>query len=105
MQGRLRVLDLCCCSGGAGMGYHRAGFDVARRHAPITPGDRTAERRDPLAGEDEYVTLTVVVTRDGTEEDPCDVLLGSRADVLFVGHQDGITSTALALGADPTGWS
>lgn len=22
------VLDLCCCSGGASMGYHRAGFDV-----------------------------------------------------------------------------
>jgi DNA (cytosine-5)-methyltransferase 1 len=24
----LRVLDLCCCSGGASMGYHLAGFDV-----------------------------------------------------------------------------
>ncbi|MFD8597636.1 DNA methylase [Kitasatospora sp. NPDC059646] len=25
---RPRVLDLFCCAGGAGMGYHRAGFDV-----------------------------------------------------------------------------
>ena len=25
---RLRVLDLCCGAGGAGMGYHRAGFEV-----------------------------------------------------------------------------
>jgi len=24
----LRLLDLFCCSGGAGVGYHRAGFDV-----------------------------------------------------------------------------
>ncbi|WP_219498521.1 DNA cytosine methyltransferase [Nonomuraea ceibae] len=24
----LRVLDACCCAGGAAMGYHRAGFDV-----------------------------------------------------------------------------
>jgi len=24
----MRVLDLFCCAGGAGMGYHRAGFDV-----------------------------------------------------------------------------
>ena len=23
-----RLLDLCCCQGGAGMGYHRAGFEV-----------------------------------------------------------------------------
>lgn len=23
-----RLLDLFCCQGGAGMGYHRAGFDV-----------------------------------------------------------------------------
>ncbi|MFI6117447.1 DNA methylase [Kitasatospora sp. NPDC051164] len=28
MPRRPRVLDLFCCSGGAGMGYHRAGFDV-----------------------------------------------------------------------------
>lgn len=25
---RPRVLDLCCCAGGASTGYHRAGFDV-----------------------------------------------------------------------------
>jgi DNA (cytosine-5)-methyltransferase 1 len=25
---RLRLLDLFCCAGGAGMGYHRAGFEV-----------------------------------------------------------------------------
>jgi DNA (cytosine-5)-methyltransferase 1 len=27
-HGRPRLLDLFCCAGGAGMGYHRAGFDV-----------------------------------------------------------------------------
>ena len=27
-QPRLRVLDAFCCAGGAGAGYHRAGFDV-----------------------------------------------------------------------------
>lgn len=25
---RPRLLDLCCCAGGAGTGYHRAGFEV-----------------------------------------------------------------------------
>lgn len=28
MPDRPRLLDLCCCAGGAAMGYHRAGFDV-----------------------------------------------------------------------------
>lgn len=28
MTVQLRLLDLFCCAGGAGMGYHRAGFDV-----------------------------------------------------------------------------
>lgn len=28
MTNRPRLLDLFCCAGGAGMGYHRAGFDV-----------------------------------------------------------------------------
>ncbi|MEU7764539.1 DNA methylase [Nocardia sp. NPDC049190] len=27
-MGRPRLLDLYCCAGGAGMGYHRAGFEV-----------------------------------------------------------------------------
>jgi len=27
-MGRPKLLDLFCCAGGAGMGYHRAGFDV-----------------------------------------------------------------------------
>jgi DNA (cytosine-5)-methyltransferase 1 len=27
-MGRLRILDLFCCAGGAGKGYHLAGFDV-----------------------------------------------------------------------------
>ena len=26
-EGTMRLLDLFCCAGGAGMGYHRAGFD------------------------------------------------------------------------------
>lgn len=50
---------------------------------------------------DDYVTLTVVVKRGGDEGDPCDALLGAHPDVLFVGHQDGITPTAYALGAQP----
>jgi DNA (cytosine-5)-methyltransferase 1 len=28
MSARPKLLDLFCCAGGAGMGYHRAGFDV-----------------------------------------------------------------------------
>lgn len=28
MRRRPRLLDLFCCAGGAGTGYHRAGFDV-----------------------------------------------------------------------------
>lgn len=28
MSARPRLLDLYCCAGGAGMGYHQAGFDV-----------------------------------------------------------------------------
>lgn len=28
MSGKLRALDLFCCAGGAGMGLHRAGFEV-----------------------------------------------------------------------------
>ena len=27
-KGKPRLLDLYCCAGGAGMGYHKAGFEV-----------------------------------------------------------------------------
>lgn len=57
-----------------------------------------------MPNENEYVTLTVVVRRDGKQGDPCDVILKEHLDVLFVGHQDGITDTAIALGADPSSW-
>jgi len=38
---RFRLLDLFCCEGGAGMGYHRAGFD-------ITGVDIEPRSRNPL---------------------------------------------------------
>jgi hypothetical protein len=34
---RLKLLDLFCCAGGAGMGYHLAGFDVPARHRLAHP--------------------------------------------------------------------
>lgn len=54
--------------------------------------------------EDEFVTLTVVVRRGGEQGDPCEELLADHPDVQFVGHQDGVTPAALALGADPRSW-
>ena len=29
---KLRILDLFCCAGGAGVGYNRAGFEVRGRY-------------------------------------------------------------------------
>lgn len=58
-----------------------------------------------MANEDEYVTLTVVVRRDESVYDPCDILSKERTDVLFVGHEDGVTTTALMLGANPSEWA
>jgi hypothetical protein len=51
--------------------------------------------------ESRYVTLTVVVKDKGETNDPCDFLLGDgRAEILFVGHQEGVIRTAQELGAD-----
>ncbi|MFF8696318.1 hypothetical protein ACF08W_29305 [Streptomyces sp. NPDC015144] len=69
-----------------------------------TPPTLTLPPDDEGASEVEFVTLTVVVRRDGTEGDPCETALGGHPDVLFVGHQDGITYEAFALGANPEGW-
>lgn len=52
----------------------------------------------------EYATLTVVVRRDGTEGDPCETMLADHPDVVFVGHEDGVSDTALVLGAEPGSW-
>ncbi|MFF8786922.1 hypothetical protein [Streptomyces sp. NPDC015125] len=62
------------------------------------------EEETSVTHTDEYATLTVVVKRAGTQGDPCDVLHDEHTDVLFVGHQEGITATALALGGDPSSW-
>lgn len=53
---------------------------------------------------EDFVTLTVVVRRGGEDGDPCEKVLAEHPDVLFVGHQDGVTMTALSLGAEPTSW-
>ncbi|MFD9190331.1 hypothetical protein ACFWCA_19135 [Streptomyces phaeochromogenes] len=52
----------------------------------------------------EYVTLTAVVRLDRTVGDPCERVFADRPDVMFVGHESGVTDTALTLGAAPEGW-
>ncbi|MFE7072627.1 hypothetical protein ACFU96_21350 [Streptomyces sp. NPDC057620] len=78
---------------------------LERRNAPVAviPAAVVARRQEE-APEVEYVTLTAVVRRDGTEGDPCEQVLAGHPDVVFVGHEDGVTDTALALGAVPEGW-
>jgi hypothetical protein len=80
------------------------GFGIRLLRPYCAPGsdDRTTAPAEAVG--DEYVTLTVVVRQSGVEGDPCDVLLGEHPDVLFVGHQDGVTLTACALGAEPGSW-
>jgi hypothetical protein len=78
------------------------GIRLLRPYCAPRSDDRTTAPAE--AAGDEYVTLTVVVRHSGVEGDPCDVLLGEHPDVLFVGHQDGVTLTACALGAEPGSW-
>ncbi|MGW2658522.1 DUF3145 family protein [Streptomyces sp. NPDC001478] len=73
--------------------------------APMTTLDASRPAEQPPTLEDEFVTLTVVVRRSGEQDDPCDELLANPLDVQFVGHQAGVSSVALALGADPRSWS
>lgn len=66
----MRLLDLFCNAGGAGMGYHRAGFEVfgvdlipQRNYPfPLHQGDAIAVLNALLRGEQ-----VVFVARDGTE--------------------------------------
>jgi site-specific DNA-cytosine methylase len=48
----MKLLDLFCCQGGAGMGYHRAGFEVtgrsSRRSGPMAGYDAPAPRRQDV---------------------------------------------------------
>ena len=77
---RPRLLDLCCCAGGAGKGYHDAGFDVTGvdiRPQPRYPFEfRQADALAfPLDGFDvvhasppcrDHTPLTSVAGQDGT---------------------------------------
>ncbi|MGA5453845.1 hypothetical protein ACPCVO_45250 [Streptomyces umbrinus] len=78
---------------------------LERRNAPVAviPAAVVALRQEETP-EVEYATLTVVVRRDGTVGDPCEQVLAGHPDVVFIGHEDGVTDTALALGAAPEGW-
>lgn len=66
-----------------------------------------AQEPEPVtsAPVDEIVTLTVVMRRPADrQDDPCDVVLGWPG-VLVVGHQHGVSATALKLGAEPSSWT
>jgi hypothetical protein len=78
------------------------GVRLLRPYCAPRSDDRTTAPAEAVG--DECVTLTVVVRQPGVEGDHCGVLLGEHPDVLFVGHQDGVTLTACALGAEPGSW-
>ena len=67
---------------------------------------RTADDHTCEDDEDQFITLTFVVRTPAGEEpgdDPRSLL--TNDEVMFWGHESGITDKALALGADPSMWA
>ena len=93
---RPRLLDLYCCAGGAGMGYHRAGFEVVG--VDINPQPRypfgfvQADALDYLADHaHEYQAIHA--------SPPCQAFTAAGAFNPTVEHPDLLTPTRAALEA------
>jgi hypothetical protein len=67
----LRLLDLFCCAGGAGLGYSRAGFEVVGVDISDQPNyPFEFLRHDAMALEPEFLSSSVLF-RSGEKEWQC----------------------------------